>query len=122
MDKSPIVIRINSLLAKKGITKAEFYEKCALTSASYSQWNTGKTKPRLQTIERIAEFLDVPSEYLLYGDAPAASQGAKKGPDPEIEGKDEKITLLYEKIPQLSGYQREMILGLVDEMLKNGKD
>lgn len=86
MDKSPIVIRINSLLAKKGITKAEFYEKCALTSASYSQWNTGKTKPRLQTIERIAEFLGVPSEYLLYGDAPAASQGAKKAPDPEIEG------------------------------------
>lgn len=78
MDKSPIVIRINSLLAKKGITKAEFYEKCALTSASYSQWNTGKTKPRLQTIERIAEFLGVPSEYLLYGDASAASQGAKK--------------------------------------------
>lgn len=122
MDKSPIVIRINSLLAKKGITKAEFYEKCALTSASYSQWNTGKTKPRLQTIERIAEFLGVPSEYLLYGDAPAASQGAKKALDPEIEGKDEKIKLLYEKIPQLSGYQREMILGLVDEMLKNGKD
>lgn len=122
MDKSPIVIRINSLLAKKGITKAEFYEKCALTSASYSQWNTGKTKPRLQTIERIAEFLGVPSEYLLYGDAPAPSQGAKKDPDPEIEGKDEKTKLLYEKIPQLSSYQRDMILGLVDEMLKNGKD
>jgi transcriptional regulator with XRE-family HTH domain len=92
LDKSPIVIRINSLLAKKGITKAEFYEKCALTSASYSQWNTGKTKPRLQTIERIAEFLDVPSEYLLYGDAPAASQGAKKAPDPEIEGGREAVS------------------------------
>lgn len=92
MDKSPIVIRINSLLAKKGITKAEFYEKCALTSASYSQWNTGKTKPRLQTIERIAEFLDVPSEYLLYGDAPVASQGAKKAPDPEIEGGREAVS------------------------------
>jgi transcriptional regulator with XRE-family HTH domain len=92
LDKSPIVIRINSLLAKKGITKAEFYEKCALTSASYSQWNTGKTKPRLQTIERIAEFLRVPSEYLLYGDAPAASQGAKKAPDPEIEGGREAVS------------------------------
>lgn len=92
MDKSPIVIRINSLLAKKGITKAEFYEKCALTSASYSQWNTGKTKPRLQTIERIAEFLGVPSEYLLYGDAPAASEGAKKAPDPEIEGGREAVS------------------------------
>lgn len=92
MDKSPIVIRINSLLAKKGITKAEFYEKCALTSASYSQWNTGKTKPRLQTIERIAEFLGVPSEYLLYGDAPEASEGAKKAPDPEIEGGREAVS------------------------------
>ena len=92
MDKSPIVIRINSLLAKKGITKAEFYEKCALTSASYSQWNTGKTKPRLLTIERIAEFLGVPSEYLLYGDASAASQGAKKAPDPEIEGGREAVS------------------------------
>ena len=92
MDKSPIVIRINSLLAKKGITKAEFYEKCALTSASYSQWNTGKTNPRLQTIERIAEFLGVQSEYLLYGDAPAASDGAKKAPDPEIEGGREAVS------------------------------
>ena len=92
MDKSPIVIRINSLLAKKGITKAEFYEKCALTSASYSQWNTGKTKPRLQTIERIAEFLGVQSEYLLYGDAAPAPQGAKKAPDPEIEGGREAVS------------------------------
>ena len=103
MDKSPIVIRINSLLAKKGITKAEFYEKCALTSASYSQWNTGKTKPRLQTIERIAEFLGVPSEYLLYGDAPVASQGAKKAPDPEIEGgmKDEDLKEAVELLKKM---------------------
>lgn len=81
MDKSPIVTRINSLLAQKGITKAEFYEKCELTSASYSQWNTGKTKPRLRTIERIAKFLDVSSEYLLYGNtAPEPPQDAKKAP------------------------------------------
>ena len=49
-------------------------------------------------------------------------QGAKKAPDPKTEGKDEKTKLLYEKIPQLSSYQREMLLGLVNEMLKNGKD
>ena len=113
MDKSPIVIRINSLLAKKGITKAEFYEKCALTSASYSQWNTGKTKPRLQTIERIAEFLDVPSEYLLYGDAPAASQGAKKAPDPEIEGGREAVSNLIS-----ATNDRAALLAIINEATK----
>lgn len=113
MDKSPIVIRINSLLAKKGITKAEFYEKCALTSASYSQWNTGKTKPRLQTIERIAEFLGVPSEYLLYGDAPAASEGAKKAPDPEIEGGSQAKKALMDALNDLTDEQCEKLLPIV---------
>lgn len=113
MDKSPIVIRINSLLAKKGITKAEFYEKCALTSASYSQWNTGKTKPRLQTIERIAEFLRVPSEYLLYGDAPAASEGAKKAPDPEIEGGREAKKALMDALNDLTDEQCEKLLPII---------
>lgn len=82
MDRSPIVTRINALLAKKNISKAEFYEKCNLTSASYSNWNTGKTRPKMKNIERIARFLGVTSEYLLYGD------GAEKesAPDPKTEG------------------------------------
>lgn len=82
MDRSPIVTRINALLAKKNISKAEFYEKCNLTSASYSNWNTGKTRPKMKNIEKIARFLGVTSEYLLYGD------GAEKesAPDPKTEG------------------------------------
>lgn len=115
MDKSPIVIRINSLLAKKGITKAEFYEKCALTSASYSQWNTGKTKPRLQTIERIAEFLGVPSEYLLYGDAPAASQGAKKALTKT--GERELDMSLIKRLVQLTPDEMEKVDAFVQGLL-----
>ena len=115
MDKSPIVIRINSLLAKKGITKAEFYEKCALTSASYSQWNTGKTKPRLQTIERIAEFLGVPSEYLLYGDASAASQGAKKALTKT--GDRELDMSLIKRLVQLTPDEMEKVDAFVQGLL-----
>lgn len=75
------------MLAKKNISKAEFYEKCNLTSASYSNWNTGKTRPKMKNIEKIARFLGVTSEYLLYGD------GAEKesAPDPKTEGVDDKI-------------------------------
>ena len=117
MDKSPIVTRINSLLAQKGITKAEFYEKCELTSASYSQWNTGKTKPRLRTIERIAKFLDVSSEYLLYGNtAPEPPQGAKKAPTEisERENISPAKQALLDAIDSLSDEQCEKLLIVVE--------
>lgn len=82
MDRAPIVTRINALLAKKNISKAEFYEKCNLTSASYSNWNTGKTRPKMKNIEKIARFLGVTSEYLLYGDG----EEKESAPDPKTEG------------------------------------
>ena len=67
MGNSPIVNRINSLLAERGIDKKKFYEDCGITSASYSLWNTGKTKPRMKNLETIADYLRVPVSYLLEG-------------------------------------------------------
>ena len=48
-------------------------------------------------------------------------QSAKKAPAAKGEGYDDKITRLYTQLPKLSDRQREMILGIVDEMLKNGE-
>jgi transcriptional regulator with XRE-family HTH domain len=48
-------------------------------------------------------------------------QSATKAPAEKGEGLDEKITRLYAQLPKLSDRQREMILGIVDEMLKNGE-
>lgn len=48
-------------------------------------------------------------------------QSTKKAPAAEGEGYDDKITRLYTQLPKLSDRQREMILGIVDEMLKNGE-
>lgn len=94
MDRSPIVTRINALLAKKNISKAEFYEKCNLTSASYSNWNTGKTRPKMKNIEKIARFLGVTSEYLLYGD----EAEKEKAPDPKTEGVSPTVQELFDFI------------------------
>ena len=109
MDRSPIVTRINTLLAKENISKAEFYEKCNLTSASYSNWNTGKTRPKMKNIERIARFLGVTSEYLLYGD------GAEKesAPDPKTEGASEAKKALYDAIDDLTDEQCRKLLTIV---------
>lgn len=68
MVKSPIVARINALLAEKGIPKQQFYKDCNITSASYSLWNTGKTTPRLSKLQAIADYLNVTVEDLLPSD------------------------------------------------------
>lgn len=65
MVKSPIVARINALLAERGIEKKKFFADCKITSATYSQWNTGKTTPRMRNLAVIATYLGVPLDELL---------------------------------------------------------
>ena len=67
MGTSPIVMRINALLAEKGISKNQFYKDCKITSASFSLWNTGKTFPRENSLQRIADYLDTTTDYLRTG-------------------------------------------------------
>lgn len=81
--KSPIVARINALLAAKGIPKQQFYKDCSITSASYSLWNTGKTNPSMKNLKIIAEYLGVSVADLLPDDDPSA--GIKKDPIPKDE-------------------------------------
>ena len=63
-----MVMRINALLAEKGISKSDFYAKCHVSSGAYSQWNTGKTTPSRKSVEMIAEYLNTTVEYLLTGE------------------------------------------------------
>lgn len=79
--KSPIVARINALLAAKGIPKQQFYKDCGITSASYSLWNTGKTNPSMKNLKIIAEYLGVSVSDLLPGEE--LSAGIKKAPIPK---------------------------------------
>lgn len=86
MLKSPIVARINTLLAQKGIQKKDFFSACGITSATFSQWNTGEIKsPRKKSLKRVADFLGVSVEYLLYGDG----EEKESAPDPKTEGYSE---------------------------------
>lgn len=84
MGNSPIVNRINALLAEKGIQKRDFYRDCGITSASYSLWNTGKTTPRKKNLDIIARYLGTSTDYLLTG------LGEKA---PAIEKVESKMTI-----------------------------
>lgn len=103
IDTSSVLRRIEIRLAEIEMPKQVFYEKSGISSGSYSQWNTGMHSPSLKKLQKAALVLGVPVEYLLYGDAPAASEGAKKAPDPETEGvmEDEDLKAAVELLKKM---------------------
>ena len=80
MDTLAIIKRIELRLAEMGMSKADFYKESGISSASYSQWNTGLYKPSEKKLKNAAECLGVPFEYLRDGkissDAPVSENAA----------------------------------------------
>ena len=108
MGNSPIVSRINGLLAEKGISKRDFYQDCGITSASYSLWNTGKTTPRMKNLEVIADYLETTTDYLLTG-----LWEKEKAPTQEGEreiGFDDFTYAFYEESKDLPDEKKKMLL------------
>lgn len=97
--KTDVVTRIDTLLAEKGLSKGEFYAACGITSSAYSQWRTGKTMPKISTLQTVAEYLEVNVEYLLTGlgekekKKPAAPEGDRLSED------EAKIILMLRDAP-----------------------
>lgn len=113
IDTSSVLRRIEIRLAEIEMPKQVFYEKSGISSGSYSQWNTGMHSPSLKKLQKAALVLGVPVEYLLYGDAPAASEGAKKAPDPEIEGGSQAKKALMDALNDLTDEQCEKLLPII---------
>lgn len=125
IDTSSVLRRIEIRLAEIEMPKQVFYEKSGISSGSYSQWNTGMHSPSLKKLQKAALVLGVPVEYLLYGDAPAASEGAKKEtPDPTIEGKRSTVSSFIRESTDASvllDIMNEVAQKLKELEKKNGK-
>ena len=105
-----ILHRVELLISEHGWTKAEFYKRSGITSAQFSQWNTGTTKPKITSIGKMANALGVTSEFLIYGEqrkgllAPFGDKDVgdvyhdikEKLPDDPLDGLAEELQILME--------------------------
>ncbi len=118
MDTLAIIKRIELRIAELGMSKADFYKQSGISSASYSQWNTGRYKPTEKKLASAAACLGVSMEYLRDGTetkkAPTES-GERKFKDDEImfalsRGGEQEITVeMFEEVKRFAAYvaQRE---------------
>lgn len=113
MDTLAIIKRIEIRLSEIGMTKAEFYKKSGISSASLSQWRTGKYKPSEKNLAKAAEVLGVSYSYLLNG-------VEEKEIAPTTAGKsdvlDEVDIAFYNHFKELDEDQQETVRDMVRVM------
>ena len=68
MNVLEIISRYEEILKQKGIPKSKFYAKCGISSSAVSQWRKGKTKPSVDTLNKIASELGISYNYLVTGE------------------------------------------------------
>lgn len=74
-----IIDRINLRLAVIGKTGAEMSRDLGFSNATYSQWNTKKTKPSNKALALVAPYLGTTVEYLLTGEEQKKEPPAESG-------------------------------------------
>lgn len=122
MDGFTIPERINMILQEKGIPKTKFYEDCNITSSAFSQWNTGRTIPKSQTLNRIADYLSVDRSYLMTGLKSEEDIYVRSDDSDIVGGPDDSYQILHRRIKRLTPEQRRRFNRVGEEMFDDFKD
>jgi len=59
--------RIQALMKERGIKEIDLVRDAKLSNGVFTQWKSGKTKPSLDAIIKIANYFGVTTDYLLLG-------------------------------------------------------
>ena len=57
--------RLKKLRKDRGITQAEFANKFQISNGTIGNWEAGSREPDMQTLQKIADYFDVSTDYLL---------------------------------------------------------
>ena len=92
--------RLKELRNKKHLTLKELGEQVGMPNNTLSQYETGKREPKLETWQKLADFFNVPVDYLL-GISKDRSTLTIDDLNPEEQDAYERITdLLSQEYPQ----------------------
>ena len=67
-DKNNFGESLAKMRKEKGMTQKELGEKLNVSDKAISRWETGKNYPDIETLQRLAELLEVTTNDLLKGD------------------------------------------------------
>ena len=63
-----MIKRILDLIAKKGITREQFATDIGVAKNAISEWKSGRIRPNIDVVVKIARYFGVSTDYLLTGE------------------------------------------------------
>ncbi len=91
------VERITALLEERGISKNKMLKEVGIASGAFGNWQRRGTIPRGETLQKLADYFNVSTDYLLGRESTKTIQIlAKGGSHRVVEVTEEELALVEE--------------------------
>ena len=100
------VEKIFNLIQQRGLSQIEVAKGAGISAALFPQWKKGLQNPSLKTLQKLADYFEVPLNY-FYNEI-------IKTPSSKDEGVDEDVLDVLNKLDQ-AGITAEKLSQLTDE-------
>ena len=108
LNKNSFAKRLKEVRLAKGLTQEDLSEKLGMEASNYSNFETGKTLPSMQTLVKIIECLQIsPNELLEYNHLV------------DENDLDKKVMQIYQNLPLGKKRAAYKILRTIEDLTKN---
>lgn len=113
------VENLTRLMRERGIDQSAIASALGLTASTVSDWVNGKKYPRVDSMQRLADFFGVPMSALTIQQSPdrdrihEISESLQHNP---------KLGLLFDRSRNMSERDLDAVLGIVEAILKERDD
>lgn len=105
------------LLDEKGLKNSDVSRGTGISNMTLSDWKRGKTKPKMDKMKLIADFLNVSVDYLMTGkELEFSVEMAQK--DLALSNMSERLKEYALKLSEMSEDKQELVLQLIDKLEK----
>lgn len=104
--------KLKALRKQHGLTQTQFAKEFNVANGTIAMWESGKRKPDLDTLRRIADFFGVTADYLLGADTECGSKPASKPVGdyaPRLRELREKRGLTLDQVADALGLRNQYI-------------
>lgn len=112
--------KLRNIRLQRGLTQTELAERLQTSQSSITSWENGRREPDFRTIQRLADFFNVPITALL----PSDDTVDKSFADSLAESlhANPKLRMLFDKTRYLSNEDIDVILGVANAISKERND
>lgn len=100
---------------KKGIKDADVSRSTGITKSTFSDWKNGRSVPKQEKLQKIADYFGVSLDYLTTGEEPTLKEFSKEQAELDLKiSQDLNLKSALEKYFSLSEKKQKHIIELIE--------